>query len=271
MTVLGISSIYKYPKALIGAIKESALLGFRHINIFAYPPHFKEDSEEYIRKVSKALLEYGIDCSIKIQGYTLNLAATNPNLRKKSIDEVIYWIYVASRLNCSAVILRAGMFFYSERVFRDRTYDRLVKTLRGIIDKAHEVGLDVYVENYPYPFDIIVLPSDFARLSRDVHSRLHFALNIPHLYDIYKNRRVDVNTELQLVLPWTRMAYVSDYINPWDCPHRILEAEEEKFREFTERVLRTIKRGELGLLIIVGYSKEDIIKIKEYLTEAELI
>jgi len=271
MTVLGISSIYRYPKTLLGAIKEAAMLGFRHINIFAYPPHFVEDSDEFIRKVSKVLLEYGIDCSIKIQGYTLNIAATNPNLRKKSFEEVMYWLEVASKLNCSAVVLRAGMFFYSERVFKDKTYDRLVRILRDTADRAHELGLELFVENYPYPFDVVVLPSDFYRLCRDVHSRLYLALNIPHLYDIYKSRRIDVLNELQLVLSHIRMAYVSDHINPWDCPHKVGESDMEEYMRFTGGVLREIKKGELGLVVIIGYSKDEIVKIKEIITQIGLI
>ena len=88
MPVLGVSSIYMYPKNVINAIKEAAIMGFRHINIFAYPPHFKEDSDEFVNNVKRVIFEYGMDCSIKIQGYTINPVATNPNLRKKSIEEI---------------------------------------------------------------------------------------------------------------------------------------------------------------------------------------
>ena len=267
MTVLGVSSIYKYPRNVIKAIEESARLGFRHINIFAYPPHFKEDSEEFVNKVCRSLFEYGIDCSIKIQSYTINIAAVNPNLRKKSIDEILYWIDVAEKINCSAIIIRAGMFFYAERVFRDRTYERLIKDLREIIDRAHEIGLDVFIENYPYPFDLIVLPSDFIRLSRDLHTKIYLALNIPHLYDIYKSRRINIETELKHGLPWIKMAYISEYINPWDYPHKPANEERKKYEEFIKSTLNTVRRGELGLIVVIGYDTDDIIKGRKYLLD----
>lgn len=267
MTVIGVSSIYKYPRNVIKAIEESAKLGFRHINIFAYPPHFKEDSEEFVNKVSRSLFEYGIDCSIKIQSYTINIAAVNPNLRKKSIDEILYWIGIAEKINCSAIIIRAGMFFYAERVFKDRTYERLLRDLREITDRAHETGLDVFIENYPYPFDLIVLPSDFIRLSRDLHTRVYLALNIPHLYDIYKSRRINIENELKLALPLIRMAYISEYINPWDYPHKPANNDIKKYGEFVRSTLDMIRRGELGLVIVIGYDTDDVIRGKKYLLE----
>jgi len=263
MPVLGVSSIYMYPKNVINAIKEAAIMGFRHINIFAYPPHFKEDSDEFVNNVKRVIFEYGMDCSIKIQGYTINPVATNPNLRKKSIEEINYWIDVASKIDCPAVIMRAGMFFYAERVFREKTYQRLIDTLREIINRIESLGMDMYIENYPYPFDIVVLPSDFARLYRSLKSRVYLALNLPHLYDVYRNRKVDVFSELQMNLPWIRIVYISEYINPWDYPHRLDTRRFNAYVDFLKKTTNILKRGELGAIVVIGYSKEDVLSAKE--------
>ena len=181
MTILGVSTIYMYPKNVITAIKDAAMMGFRHINIFAYPPHFKENSENFVNSVRKTIFDYGLDCSIKIQGYTINLAATNPNLRKKSLEEINYWIDIASKLNCSSIILRAGMFFYAERVFREQTYNRLIKDLNEISEKTSSMGIETYIENYPYPFDVVALPSDFLKICKLLRTKTYLALNLSHL------------------------------------------------------------------------------------------
>ncbi len=267
MAILGVSTIYMYPRNVINAIKEAAMMGFRHVNIFAYPPHFREDSDEFITNVKKTIFDYGLDCSIKIQGYTINLAATNPNLRRKSLDEVNYWIDIASKLNCSCVILRAGMFFYAERVFREQTIGRLVEDLTNISEKAASLGIEMYLENYPYPFDAIALPSDFLKICRLVRARVYLALNIPHLYDVYRNRRIDVMSDIKATLAWIRAIYVSDYVNPWDHPRKLTPERMEEYRSFIREAMGILKRGELGPIIVIGFNKDDVISIKKFLLD----
>jgi len=267
MTVLGISSIYKYPKSAVAAIKEAVTLGFRHVNIFAYPPHFKDDSEEFLAKVKKILFDYGIDCSLKIQGYTINIVATNPNLRKKSIDEVKYYIDVAAKLDCPRIILRAGMFFYAERAFKEVTYRRLIKTLREIINQANENGIDVYIENYPYPFDIVVLPSDFYRLYRDIRARVFMALNIPHLYDIYTSRPIGIISDIGTTHSLIKIVYISEYMNPWDYPHRLSPEKYDEYFEMTKKIIKKIGKVELEVVIIIGYNSDDVIKTRDWYIE----
>jgi len=264
MPVLGVSSIYMYSKSILDAIEHAAMMGFRHINIFAYPPHFKEDSEDFVRKIKEALFRYGLDCSLKVQGYTINLAATNPNLRRRSFEEMEIWIDVASKLGCSSIVIRAGMFFYSERVFREKTYRRLISDLRKIVDRANSQGMDVLIENYPYPFDVVVMPSDFIRLQKTLRQRVYLALNIPHLYDVYKTHtRVDMEAEIQHVLPWVKMLYIGEHVNPWDYPHRPSGEDMKKYMEFVGRMLRILRRGEIGTIILIGYSEEDLKKLKK--------
>jgi len=267
MPILGVSSIYMYPKSVVKTIEDAAMMGFRHINIFAFPPHFKEDSDEFIVKVRKKLFEYGLDCSIKIQGYTINLAATNPNLRRKSIEEVNYWIDVASKLDCSAIIMRAGMFFYTERVFKEKTYNELITTLQDITERTESQGIEVCIENYPYPFDIIALPSDLIRLSKSLKGRTYLALNISHLYDIHRNRRIDVFSDLKTALPWVKVVYISEYVNPWDYPHKPDKQHWESYIEFLRRSFQIIRGGELNIAIIVGYSKDDVLNAKNFITQ----
>lgn len=262
MPMLGVCSIYRYPRSIIKAIEEVAMMGFRHINIFAYPPHFRENSEEFITKVKKTLFEYGLDCSMKIQGYTVNLAATNPNLQKKSLEEIEFWLDVATALNCSFVILRAGMFFYSERIFRKITYQRLSASMRRIFERANDNGIDVLIENYPYPFDIIIHPTDILKLSKIVKIRLSLALNIAHLFDAYKFKFARAEKDLLGAISAIKAVYISRYVNPWDYPHIPAKEESSKYLEFTERVLKILRRGEVGVYILVGYNQDEIADLK---------
>lgn len=260
--MIGVCSIYKYPKSIIKTIKEVAMMGFRHINIFAYPPHFKEDSKEFVLKVKNTLFEYGLDCSMKIQGYTINLAATNPNLHRKSLDEVEFWLDIAAELNCSFVVLRAGMFFYAERVSKRETYQRLSASLKQIYNKADENGVKILIENYPYPFDIVVHPTDILKLSKIVKMRLSLALNVSHLFDAYKFKIARVERDLLSAIPAIKAVYISRYVNPWDYPHIPPHEEETKYLDFIKHVLSVIKRGGIGVYILVGYNNEEVLDLK---------
>ena len=260
--MLGASTIYAYPKSVIGAIQTIAEMGFRHVNIFAYPPHFKEDGEEFVSKVKDALFKYGLDASIKIQAYTINPAATNPHLREKSIEEIKYWIDVASRLECSQIIIRSGMFFYAERVFFHESYERLLETLAGIMDFADERGLEVLIENYPYPFDVVRDPADFLKIQKNLGRDLGLALNVPHLYDVYKRRKkFEFSQEFSSILPFTRMIYVSEYMNPWDYPHK-LNVEYDNLLKLTSNVVNFFRRGNVRALVFIAFNSDELKELK---------
>jgi len=270
MPVLGVCSIFMYPKSLLRAIKYAAEMGFRHINIFAFPPHFKEDSDRFVEKVKEALFEYGLDCSLKIQGYTINPAATNPNLRRKSIEEIEYWLSVAEKIGCSSVVIRAGMFFYSERVFKARAYQTMIENLRPIIERAHSVGIRIFAENYPYPFDVTILPTDIIKLSRALKQRIYLALNIAHLYDVYKARKLNLDAELKAAKSYIQMVYFSEYMNPWDYPHKLNGENFRNYKEFMLDILKKLKRT-IGTILIVGFSPEDVENAKRFLMSNEII
>ncbi len=264
MPVLGVCSIFMYPKSLLKAIRYAAEMGFRHINIFAFPPHFKENSESFIRRVRDALFEYGLECSLKIQGYTINPAATNPNLRRKSVEEIKYWLSIAEKIGCSSIVMRVGMFFYSERVFKSKAFQTLIENLRPIVEKANSEGIRIFAENYPYPFDVAVLPTDIIKLSRALKQKVYLALNIAHLYDVYKARGLNIDAELDAVRSYIKMVYFSEYMNPWDYPHKLNDEYHQKYLSFLLNILKKMRRY-IGTILIIGFSPEDVENAKKIL------
>lgn len=264
MPVLGVSSIFLYPKSVTKAIKLAAEMGFRHINIFVFPPHFKEDSEDFIKKVRNALFDYGLECSLRIQGYTINPAATNPNLRKKSIEEIKNWLTVAESIGCSSIIMRVGMFFFSEKVFRDKAFRTLVEGLNPIVEEANSKGIKVLAENYPYPFDVVTLPSGIIELARALKQKVYLALNIAHFYDIYRMRRIDLNAELNLVRSYVQALYFSEFMNPWDYPHKLNGEQYKSYLNFAIDIIEKLKSS-VGTVLIIGYSQDDLERARKIL------
>lgn len=133
------------------SIERAQHLGGECTQIFISPPqqwiqaeHQEEEIESYKLKVS----ESGINPNFIHATYLINLATSNPEHLKKSVDWLIYALQEAVRLNSQGVILHLGSHRGSgfEKVF-EIICDSVIKVLSNLLNDSSKNVPNLILEN----------------------------------------------------------------------------------------------------------------------------
>lgn len=79
----------------------------------------------------------------------INIASTNPGIRKESVAQVVATIREAARLGAAGVVVHPGIPPYQEVMPRDRGMPFAIESLRRCAEEAQTAGVELYLENMP--------------------------------------------------------------------------------------------------------------------------
>ncbi len=79
----------------------------------------------------------------------INIASTNPGIRKESLAQMLATIREATRLGAAGVVIHPGIPPYKEVLPRDRGLPYAIESLRRCAEEAATCGVEVYLENMP--------------------------------------------------------------------------------------------------------------------------
>ncbi len=79
----------------------------------------------------------------------INIASTNPGIRKESVMQTLATIREAARLGAAGVVVHPGIPPYKEVFPRDRGLPFAVESLRRCAEEAQAAGVEIYLENMP--------------------------------------------------------------------------------------------------------------------------
>ena len=79
----------------------------------------------------------------------INIASTNPGIRKESVMQILATIREAARLGAVGVVVHPGMPPYQEVMPRDRGLPFAIESLCRCAEDAQAAGVEIYLENMP--------------------------------------------------------------------------------------------------------------------------
>jgi sugar phosphate isomerase/epimerase len=91
----------------------------------------------------------GAPLSLHAPIHGVNIASTNPGVRKESVDQVIGTVREAARLGADGVVVHPGSPPYEEIMPRDRGLPLAIESLTRIAEAAGTAGVEIYLENMP--------------------------------------------------------------------------------------------------------------------------
>ncbi|MGZ4931188.1 MAG: sugar phosphate isomerase/epimerase family protein [Halobacteriota archaeon] len=123
---------------------------FTIIELVSEYPHVHH-SMPNVDVLNKLKQEHALTYTLHAPFCSVNLASTNPNIRKASVSEIINSIHYASTLGCKLVVVHPGIISYPrslnefERIAKENELDSFVQ----ICETAEQRKLLVCVENMP--------------------------------------------------------------------------------------------------------------------------
>lgn len=162
---------YKY--SLDYALNSLERMGASVIEFYACYPHFHIDDVEYrdVRRLAKKLTEHGMKvvCFTPEQClYPVNIAAIEPNARKRSIDVFKKSIQFAGELGGEIVVVLAGYGTLDEE--ETDTWKRSAEALGILCDMAESYGIELVLETSPREYTTTHNAQDVVHMIRDVRS-----------------------------------------------------------------------------------------------------
>ncbi|MDR7419994.1 MAG: sugar phosphate isomerase/epimerase family protein [Armatimonadota bacterium] len=165
---IGVSSYAAVRQPLADAAAELLGLG-EEIEIMCEPPHAWPAP---IRWEGDRLI------SLHMPILGINIASTNPGVRRESVRQIEETINEAARLGAVGVVVHPGTPPYEEIMPRDRGLPYAIESLRALCESAAAAGIEVYLENMP---DVAV----GANLPRIGHKIIYGVTyeELRHIYD----------------------------------------------------------------------------------------
>jgi sugar phosphate isomerase/epimerase len=79
----------------------------------------------------------------------INIASTNPGIRRESVGQIVATIHEAARLGATGVVVHPGIPPYEEILPRESGLPFAIESLRRCAEEAQTAGVYVYLENMP--------------------------------------------------------------------------------------------------------------------------
>ncbi len=119
-------------------------LGFDHIDheMFHFPPNL---DQYYINSINNAMELAGVKSAIMLTGGKGDIGDKNPKKRKDAIATYMYWIDIASKLNCKAVRNVCGDYI---TIPHKEKLNYAIEGVRKLGKYAASKGLDLLIENH---------------------------------------------------------------------------------------------------------------------------
>jgi len=151
-------------RPLLEEVESVGGLGFDYLEVAMDPPH---GHHSVIRKMESDLMKalerrkLSVVCHLPT---FISSADLTEGLRRASLDEVFASLEVAARLQTLKVVLHPGYISGLGRFVMDKVKENAVKSLDAIVEKAHELGLCLCLENMFPKGHWLVRPDDFPEL-----------------------------------------------------------------------------------------------------------
>jgi len=218
--ILGLSSIISFREGVKKALEIAKKLSVSHLDIFCAPKHFDiYASENVLRELRDLADSLNMSLSLKAPAFTQNIASFNDYVRDLALKQYKRCIDLCAYLECAFTTIRAGIFFYEERRKMAFALKQLVENMNNILLYASKAGVNVLVENYYLPMDVVKRTRD---LQRFVTFFSHFenfgiALNMAHLINV--REKVSRVMHDKKVLEKIRAVYLGPPPTPWDTEY----------------------------------------------------
>lgn len=151
MSILAVSTHYWHDKVLSQEeLAEIRASGFRHVEIFATPPHVRLDSSVFHEKLPRILHELELEICSAHAPYLphLNIASLNERRRKEalhSFEHVLDWL---AALGGKFLVLHPGTNLFDPK--REEAHEReALRSIQHLVEYAGRLGLSVALENPP--------------------------------------------------------------------------------------------------------------------------
>jgi fructoselysine 3-epimerase len=135
-------------------------LGLDAIELWAGEPHLYVEDSSYSRIMSilKKIKERDLKliCFTPEQcDYPINLAASDADFRKRSVEYFKKSIHIASLLECQMVLVSGGYGFFNES--KDEVWKRARESLHEISLTAETEGIVLALEPFFYPYTNVIV------------------------------------------------------------------------------------------------------------------
>lgn len=108
----------------------------------------------------------------------INIASTNPGVRRESVRQIEQTISEAARLGAAGVVVHPGGPPYEEIMPRDRGLPHAIESLHGLCEAAATAGVEIYLENMPD----VALGANLPRIGHNIIYGVKYE-ELRHIYD----------------------------------------------------------------------------------------
>jgi len=253
---VGLSSILLYHHTNNRILRILKVYHINHIDVFCDAPYLPTLELSSISRVIKFAQGHNMSIGFKAPSFTDNLVSINPNVRSLSLRRILRLIKIASIVNAKYIVIRAGMIFYSEKMFPNITEENFKNAFSTIMEYAETYRVPILLENYPYAIDLFRNISHFTRLFSDFieSNYIGIAFNVSHLLSMsedFSNVSIELDSK---VLQFIKLIYIGCLPSPWDYPK---QCPIEHTVSLLEKTLMNITPEYL----VIGSTKTEILEL----------
>ena len=151
-------------RPVLGELEEISALGFDYLELIMDPPqaHYsviQEQKEEILKSVKR--LDMSLVCHLPTFVYTADLTES---LRRASVKEMLGSLEVAAGLEPLKVVIHPGYIMGLSTFVPEQAKQYAMESLETIVERAHQLGLCLCVENMFPRSKWLVNPEDFVEI-----------------------------------------------------------------------------------------------------------
>ena len=168
-------------RPLLEEVESFGKLGFDYLEVAMDPP---QGHYSVIRSIESDLMSALEQRKLSVVCHLptfISSADLTEGLRRASLDEIFASLEVAARLHSLKVVLHPGNISGLGRFVMDQVKENALKSLEAVVDKAHELGLCLCLENMFPKGHWLVHPDDFPELL-DRYPSLYLTFDTGHAH-----------------------------------------------------------------------------------------
>jgi sugar phosphate isomerase/epimerase len=176
---LAVSTLFCLHRPLEEALADLLSLGTRNIELVDAGPHALNG--ERVRMLLDLKGSRGLDYSIHAPYADMNPAADDPLMRAAVLKRLEMTLGWASQLEARAVVFHPGNSTAMERVDPGMAWRLNMETVRRVLKKAEDRGVQALIENVPEPFPFVIKSADdFSRFFDELDTDAGMVLDVAH-------------------------------------------------------------------------------------------
>jgi sugar phosphate isomerase/epimerase len=175
------STLYLLYQCLDDVLKDLVNLTINKIEIADSGNHSLNSCR--VKRLQEISTSYGIHFSIHAPYSDTNLSADDGLIREWILKRVLTSIRFSSELEASFLVVHPGWITAIERFTPGRSWELNLRSLHWLQRHAGEYGVEVLMENVPFPTPyLLVSVDDFLLFDKEMNSTMNYVLDVAHAH-----------------------------------------------------------------------------------------